>query len=108
MFVVLQRRHYNKALLIMLSTFLHLQKDTSTMFETLRQNLVAFNKYACKHELHSFKSIFVPPRKFHFNSKKINKLNEKAAKFLTLKFEYLYYHLGMAVQQPRAHSNPST
>ena len=46
MFVVLQRRHYNKALLIMLSTFLHLQENTSTMFETLRQNLVAFDKYA--------------------------------------------------------------
>ena len=124
MFVAFQRRHDNKALLIML--------------ETLRQNLVAFDKYAvdnfhsilhkrtketdtaeeisfkarqtdaCIHELHSFRSIFVPPRKFHFSSKKINKLTEKAAKFLTLKFEYLYYHPGMAVQQPRAHSNPST
>ena len=122
----------------MLSTFLHLQENTSTLFETLRQNLVAFDEYgvenfhsilrkrtketdtaeeisfkareidACKHKLHSFQSIFVPPRKFHFSSKKINKLKEKAAKFLTLKFEYLYYHPGMAVQQPQAHSNPST
>ena len=36
---------------------------------------------ACKHELHSFQSKFVPPRKFHFSSKKINKLKEKATKF---------------------------
>ena len=108
------------------------------MFETLRQKLVAFDKFAvdnfhsvlqkrtketdtaeeisfkareidaCKHKLYSFQSIFVPPRKFHFSSKKINELQEKAAKFLTLKFEDLYYHPGMAVQQPRAHSNPST
>ena len=121
MFVVFQRRRYNKALLIMLSTFLHLQENTSTMFETLRQNLVAFDKYAvenfhsilrkrtketdtgeeisfkarkidaCKLKLHSFQSICVPSRKFHFSSKKINMLKEKAAKFLTLKFEYLYY-----------------
>ena len=136
MFVVFQRRHYNKALLIMLSTFLHLQENTSTMFETLRQNLVAFGEYAaenfhsilrkitketdtaeeisfkareidaCKHELHSFQSIFVPPRKFHFSSKKINKLKEKAAKFFTLKFEYLYYHPDMADQQPRGRRQP--
>ena len=30
------------------------------------------------------------------------KLKEKAAKFLTQKFQDLYYHPGMAVQQPRA------
>ena len=30
----------------MLSTFLHLQENTSTMFETLHQNLVAFDEYA--------------------------------------------------------------
>ena len=108
------------------------------MFETLRQNLVALDEYAvenfhsilrkrtketdtaeeisfkareidaCKHELYSFRSIFFPPRKFHFSSKKINKLKEKAAKFLTIKFEYLYYQPGMAVQQLQAHSNPRT
>ena len=136
MFVVFQRRHYNKALLIMLSAFLHLQENASTMSDTLRQNLVAFDEYtvenfhsilrkrtketdtadeisfkakeidACKHELHSFQSIFVPPRRFHFSSKKINKLKEKAAKFLTLKFQDLYYHPGMAVQQPWARRQP--
>ena len=70
------------------------------MSDTLRQNLVTFDEYtvenfhsilrkrtketdtadeisfkakeidACKHELHSFQSIFVLPRRFHFSSKK--------------------------------------
>ena len=136
MFVVFQRRHYNKALLIMLSTFLHLEENSPTLFETLRQNLVAFDEYAvenfhsvlrrrsketdtadeialkakeidaCKHELHSFQSTFVPPRKFHFSSKRINKLKAKAAKYLTLKFESIYYQPGKAEQQPRAHRQP--
>jgi conjugal transfer/entry exclusion protein len=71
----------------MLSTFLHLQENVPTMFETLRQNLVGFDEYAvenfhsvlrrrtketdtadeisfkakeidaCKHELHTFQSV---------------------------------------------------
>ena len=115
MFTVFKRHHYNKALLVMLSTFLHLQENTSSMFETLRQNLVAFDEYpvenfhsvlrrrtketdtadeisnkakeidACKHNLQSFQSVFVPPRKFNFSRKRINKLKANAAEFITLK-----------------------
>lgn len=136
MFTVFKRHHYNKALLVMLSTFLHLQENTSSMFETLRQNLVAFDEYpvenfhsvlrrrtketdtadeisnkakeidACKHNLQSFQSVFVPPRKFNFSRKRINKLKANAAEFITLKFEFLYSHPGMAVLQPRAPRQP--
>ena len=116
---------------------LHLQENTSTMFETnyariwwhlmnmqLRTSILYCEKeprrltqqkqfYSRQERLMLANTNFIPihicpPRKFHFSSKKINKLKEKAAKFLTLKFEYLYYHPGMAVQQPRAHSKPST
>jgi hypothetical protein len=45
MFTVFKRHVYNKAVLVMLSTFLHLQENTSSMFETLRQNLVAFDEF---------------------------------------------------------------
>ncbi len=53
----------------------------------------------CKHELHSFKSVFVP-------AKTINVLKAKAAKFLTSKFEYINNHLNMATQQPRVKRQP--
>lgn len=36
MFAVFRRRHYNKALLVILSTFLHWQENNSSLFETLR------------------------------------------------------------------------
>ena len=105
------------------------------MFETLHQNLVAFDEYpeenfhselrrrtketdtadeiafkereidACKQELHSSQTAFRPPRKFHFSSKRIDKLKHKAAEFLTLKFETLCNHR-MAVEQPRASGQP--
>ena len=45
MFVVFRRRHYNKALLIMLSTFLHWQGNAPSMFETMREHLAAFDEY---------------------------------------------------------------
>ena len=136
MFVVFRRRHYNKALLVMLSTFLHWQGNATSMFETVRQHLAAFDEYpvenfhsvlrrrtketdtadeiaskakeidACKHELHSFQSTFVPPRKFNFSSKRINKLKAKAAQFLTIKFESLFTHPNQAVQQPRVKRQP--
>lgn len=106
------------------------------MFETLRQHLVAFDEYpvenfhsvlrrrtketdtadhialkakeidACKHNLHSFQSVFVPLRKFNFSSKRINKLKTKAAEFLTVKFETLYANPNKAVQQPRDPRQP--
>ncbi len=79
MFVVFRRRHYNKALLVTLSS---------------------------KHDLNSFQSVFVPPRKFNFSTKRIDKLKNKAAKFLTNKFETLYTNPNKAVQQPRAPRQP--
>ena len=136
MFVVFRRRHYNKALLIMLSTFLHWQGNAPFMFETIHEHLVAFDEYpvenfhsvlrrrtkdidtadeiaakakeidACKYELHSFQSTFVPPKKFNFSSKRINKLKIQAAEFLTLKFELLFTHPNVAVQQPRTKEQP--
>ena len=101
------------------------------MFEIVRQYIVAFDEYPvenfhsvlrartkeydttdiisfkakeiseCKHEMESFKSTFVPPRKFNFSSKKINMLKSKAAEFLTTKFESLNNHPNMATLQPR-------
>ena len=97
MFVVFRHRHYNNALLVTLSTFLHWQENSPSMFETLRQHLVAFDEYpvenfhsvlrqrtketdsadqiarkakeidTCKHDLNSFQAVFVPPRKFNFS-----------------------------------------
>ena len=136
MFVIFRRRHYNKALLIALSTFLHWQGNATAMFETIRQHLPAFDEYpvenfhsvlrkhtretdtadeisrkakeidASKHELHSFQSAFVPPRKLNYSRKQINTLKVKAAEFLTLKFESIFTHPNMAVQQPHAPRQP--
>ena len=101
------------------------------MFEILHQYLVALDEYpvenfhsilrartnetdsadqialkakeidACKHELYSFKSVFVPPKRFNYGAKKVNILKAKAAKFITSKFECINNHPNMAVQQPR-------
>jgi hypothetical protein len=131
MFVVYRRRHYNKALLITLSLFQHWQGNTHSMFEIVRQYIVAFDEYpvenfhsvlrartketdsadqiafkakdidACNHELHSFKSVFVPTKKFNYSSKRINTLKAKAAKFFARKFESLNDHPNRAIQQPR-------
>jgi len=136
MFVIFRRHHYNKALLIALSTFLHWQGNATSMFETIRQHLPAFDEYpvenfhsvlrkqtretdtadeisrkakeidASKHELCSFQSAFVPTRKLNYSRKKINTLKVKAAEFLTLKFESIFTHPNMAVQQPRSIRQP--
>ena len=45
LYVVFRRRHYNKALLIMLSTFLLWQGNAPSMFETIRKHLAAFDEY---------------------------------------------------------------
>ena len=45
MFVVFRRRHYNKALLIMLSTFLHWQGNAPSTFKIIREHLAAFDEY---------------------------------------------------------------
>ena len=136
MFVVFRRRHYNKALLVTLSAFLHWQENIPSMFNILHQHLLAFAEYpvenfhsvlrrrtketdtadhialkakeidACKHDLNAFQSVFVPPRKFNFSTKRIDKLKTKAAEFLTNKFETLYTNPNKAVQQPRAPRQP--
>ena len=136
MFVVFRRRHYNKALLITLSLFQYWQENAHSMFDTVRKYLVAFDEYpvenfhsvlrartketdtpeqiafkakeieACKHELHSFNSVFVPPRKFNYSSKKINTLKAKAAEFLTSKFESINNQSNVASQQPRVRGQP--
>ena len=56
---------------------------------------------AHKHELHAFKSMFVPPRNFNFSRKRIDKLKLKAAEFLIAEFGELHNHPGMAVLLPR-------
>lgn len=101
------------------------------MFETIRRHLAPFDEYpvenshsvlrrrtketdtddeiaakakeidACKHELHKFQSTFVPPKKFNFSSKRINKLKTQAAEFLTLKYESMFTHPDTAVEEPR-------
>ena len=136
MFMVFRRRHYDKALLVTLSTFLHWQQNNPVMFETIRQYIVAFDEYPvenfhsilrartkeydtadniifkareideCKHEMESFKSNFVPPRKFNFSSKKINMLKSKAAEFLTTKFQSLNNNQNTAALQPRVPRQP--
>ena len=56
---------------------------------------------ACKHELHLFKSMFVPPKKFNFSSNTIDHLKVKAAEFITEKIEVLHNNPGQAELQPR-------
>ena len=136
MCTVFRRRHYNKALLIMLSLFQHWEDNAHTMFETLHHYLVAFDEYpeenfhsilrartnetdsadqiafkakeidACKHELHSFKSVFVPPKRFNYSAKGINILKSKAAEFLATKFKSINNHPNIATQQPRVKRQP--
>ena len=136
MFVVFHRRHYNKALLVMLSMFQHWKDNAHSMFEILHQYLVALDEYpvenfhsilrartnetdsadqiafkakeidACKHELYSFKSVFVPPKRFNYGAKRVNILKAKAAKFIASKFECINNYPNMAVQQPRVKRQP--
>ena len=136
MFTVFRRRHYNKALLIMLSLFRHWEGNAHSMFETLRHYLVAIDEYAvenfhfiqrartnetdsadeiafkakeidaCKHELHSFKSVFVPPKRFNYSAKGINILTSKAAEFLATKFKSINNHPNIATKQPRVKRQP--
>ena len=136
MFLIFRRRHYNKAILITLSTILYWQQNSTSMFETICQHLPSFDEYpvenfhsvlrkqtketdtadeishkakeidACKHELHSFQTVFVPQRKFSYSRKRIDCLKVKAAEFLTLKFESIYNNPNMTVELPRARRQP--
>ena len=55
---------------------------------------------AAKHEMHLFKSAFVPPKKFNFSRKSIDTLKVKAAEFLTQKFEDIHKKLGFFIWKP--------
>jgi hypothetical protein len=127
--MVFHRRHYDKAILVVLSHFMYWQENNHPMYQTLQQALAAIDEYpvdeypcrartsdsdnaehislkakeidACKHEMESFQSMFVPPRKFHFSQKSISHLKVKAPEFLTKKFEVLHDNPGQAVLLPR-------
>ena len=90
MLMVFNRRYYDKALLVILSTFLYWKKNNHPMYNLIRQALVAFDEYsveifhsvlrgrtnatddanqtslkakeidASKHKLHLFKPMVVP------------------------------------------------
>ena len=119
MLSVFKRRHYDKALLILLTTFHHLRNINHPFLEIIKKSLVAFDEYpvenfhsilrgrtkvtdtgekiclqareidACKHALHEFKSWFVPPRRYNFSPSKIKSLKFKAAVYLEKKFNDL-------------------
>ena len=119
MLMVFKRRHYNKAFLILLTTFNYLKETGCPLFDIFLNSLVAFDEYpvenfhsiligrtkvtdtgdkiffkareidACKHQLQEFKSWFVPPQKYSFCPGKIKALKVKAAKFLVEKFATL-------------------
>ena len=131
MMMIFHRRHYDKALLIVLSTFKYWQENTHPVHDIIQQFLVALDEYpvenfhsvlrartsvsdtaeqirekakeidACKKEMHEFQSSFVPPRKFNFSRKRIHNLKTRAAEFLVNKFETIHSHPGRATQQPR-------
>ena len=130
MTMIFHRRHYDKALLIVLSIFKYWQENTHPMHEIIQQFLVALDEYpvenfhsvlrartsvsdtaeqirekakeidACKNEMLEFQSSFVPRKKFNFSRKRINNLKTTAAEFLVSKFETIHSHPGRATQQP--------
>ena len=121
-------RHYDKALLIILSTFKYWQENTHPMHEVIQQFLVALDEYpvenfhsvlrartsvsdtaeqirekakeidACKNEMHEFQLSFVPLRKFNFSRKRINNVKTRAAEFLVGKFKAIHSQPGRATQ----------
>lgn len=131
MLMVFHRRHYDKASLIILSTLKYWHENNHPMHQIIKDFLVAFDEYpvenfhsvlrartkptdtadtirekakeidACKQEMHKFQSSFVPPKKFSFSRKKINKLKSKAAEFLVNKVEAIHLNPGSASQLPR-------
>eukprot|EP00112_Aurelia_sp_Birch-Aquarium-sp1_P016187 Seg365.2 transcript_id=Seg365.2/GoldUCD/mRNA.D3Y31 product="hypothetical protein" protein_id=Seg365.2/GoldUCD/D3Y31 len=65
-------------------------------------NFKAKEMDAFKHELHSFKSRFVPPNKYNFSNKRVDQLKIKAAQYLTAKFQEINENLGAATVLERA------
>ena len=120
MFLMYQRRHYNKAPLIALSNFEYWKSIDHPLVSTLLSYVCVFDEYpvenfhsvlrahtrvtdtpemislaakeidAQKDELHDFKSTFVPVRKQNFTHKNIELLKIKAAEFLAKKFKLIF------------------
>ena len=131
MFILFRIRHYDQALFVALSAFVYWQENDHTMYYTLLEVLFEFDEYPAenfrsimrsntnmtdtagkitlkakeidipKHKLDSFKTTYVPPNKFNFNRKRINKLKLKAAEFFTHKFRVLHSNPRMAKLLPR-------
>ena len=131
MFMVFHRRHYDKALLLALSTFKYLQAKDHPMHHTIQKFLVAFDKYPvenfdsglgattfetdfaeqirekakemdiCQDELQAFQSPLFLPRQFSFSRKRINGLKKKAVEFWVQKFRAIDLQPGIASQLPR-------
>ena len=136
MMMIFHRRHYNKALLVALSTLKYWHENTHPMHLVIQQFLAAFDEYpvenfhsvlrartketdtaeqicekakeidACKKDMQEFQLSFVPSRKFNFSRKRIDSLKTRAAEFLVKKFEAIHSHPGMASQQPRQQRQP--
>ena len=117
MFMMFQRKHYDKALLIALSNMEYWKSIEHPLANVICQSLNAFDEYpvenfhsvlrahtritdnedlikqaareiyARKHELHNFQSSFVPPCKRNFSNKSVDILKLKSAEFLIHKFQ---------------------
>ena len=131
MLSVFKRRQYGKALLILLTTFECLKRINHPLLHVISKNLGAFDEYsvenfhsilrgrtkitgsgpqifqqareidACKHELHEFKSWFVPPRNYNFCPSKVTNLKFEASKYLVAKFKTLLTSSTKAKKLPR-------
>ena len=132
MMMVYQRHHYDKALLIAFSLLKYWKDHCHPIHQSFITALPAFDEYpienfhsvlqgrtrefdtgsqinlmakeidGCKHELHNFKCMFVPPKRFTFSEKKIDNLKVKAAEFLKKKFQKINDDSGIALELPRA------
>ena len=128
MFLMFRRRHYDKAPLIALSNVEYWKQVGHPIIISISSVLSAFDEYPVenfhsllrarttitdkadrislkgkeidsrKHELHDFKSTFVPPRKFAFSRKNIDSLKVKAAEYITVKFANFVQNAGQATK----------
>ena len=128
MFLMFRRRHYDKAPLIALSNVEYWKQVGHPIIIAISSSLSAFDEYPVenfhsllrarttitdkadrislkgreidsrKHELHDFKSTFVPPRKFAFSRKNIDSLKVKAAEYITEKFANFVQNAGQATK----------
>eukprot|EP00794_Sanderia_malayensis_P002399 gene2399-2763_t len=126
MFFMFRGRHYDKAPLIALSNVEYWKQVGRPIMNSISSSLSAFDEYpvknfhsllrakttstdqACrialkgkeidlrKHELHEFKSTYVPARKFAFSRKNIDSIKVKAAEYITEKFANFIQNAGQA------------